>query len=1236
MATKTISGTITTGYTLSPTYSALTITGSGSITGSAGATGVTGQPGGTGGVGLTVTFAASIGNSGHLHGGQGGAGADTRYANGRYYYSNGGTGGAAVYLKTATLSNTGSIVGGYGGVGSGEGNYFVPDGAGGAGGAGVIIAAGASLTNSAFVHGGLGGLGGGSATFYGVGNNGGNGGDGVDLRAGGKLANAGTIIGGYGASGGFTPYASGLSGAGGAGVVSAATGGLTNTGLIQGGAGAASQRAGGQTYYTGSGGAGGVGLQYVATGNLTNMGRVIGGAGGAGPGYASGVAGGQGGAGLDLASGGVVTNNGSIIGGTGGTGGGGAFNLPAGAGGGGGAGLALNATGVVINNGLIEGGAGGQGGSANYGGDGGGAGTAIVFSAGGTLRNAGSIVTQNPGAGGAGQGGGPNGSSGAQGDGVLFQGAGSIVNGSASALIKGGAVGVYGAGGGALTLTNAGTISGGSGVSVQFNASADRLIVDAGSTWVGSAQGGGGTLELASGTSTVSGLGSSATLSGGEAMLFNGFGAYVIDSGASLSLTGTNTLGADQTLTNFGQLNGKLTLGQVSDRVAVEAGSKTGLVVGGGGALELGAATGVIQGLGATITLSGGASGQFTGFGSYDIDAGSAWTLSGNGALAASQTLNDAGYLTVTGSLASAGQIIGGVTTNQGTVASLGYISSGVGMNGGQLINGSASVTSALITSSAYAIYANTSGPASVINFGTILETGPNVNGTGVWLNGGGDLTNGSASDGKALISGYYGVYIGVAGVGTVTNYGAIDGVGGHGVELNGSSDRLIAEAGSSVIGLASSWGGTLELASGVGVITGLGATGTISGSEAMTFSGFGTYQLDAGTNVTLAGASNLGSPQSLALAAGAALTNKGTLTSAGTLMLSGKLSGPGTLAISGGTASIGAGAVLTVPTVSLTGGAISLTENLTFKGAFTEGPAATVTLGSKNKLTLSGAATLGGLINGAGTVVVANATVSGLTIGGTDVLSDTGKATQTGSLTIGDATTAKASLSIASGATWTINGAVGISHGASTGSTLKVGGALIKSGATGTSIVNLATTDTGVIEAAAGTLDMAGKLAGTGVLKIDTGATLEVDTTAASTLTATFDGGAATLALKSATTFGATISGFAVGDTIDLLGKKATGASINASDQLVIVNGTKAVATLQLTGTYSGATFSVGSDGNHGTDVTLLTAAKAPSPSGLIAAMAALGGGVSGSAASRASPDVSLNATRLSAPRAH
>ena len=325
--------------------------------------------------------------------------------------------------------------------------------------------------------------------------------------------------------------------------------------------------------------------------------------------------------------------------------------------------------------------------------------------------------------------------------------------------------------------------------------------------------------------------------------------------------------------------------------------------------------------------------------------------------------------------------------------------------------------------------------------------------------------------------------------------------------------------------------------------------------------------------------------------------------------------------------------------TWSISGGTASLNESLTFAGTFTEGAGATLTVASTDTLKLTGTASLGGVINGAGTVALSSATIGGLTVGGTDVLSVTGSVTQTGAVTIGDASKSSASLSIAKGATWTINGAVGISHGTSTKSSIKVAGTLIKSGATGSSVINLATTDTGLIEAAVGTLDFSNKVAGTGTVKIDAGATLEADSTMASTLTVAFNGAGATLALKKPTGVAATISGYAVGDTIDLLKIAATGASINGSDQLVIVNGATTVASLKLTGTYSGATFTIGSDGHGGTNVTLLTAAGVPppgsTPQAFVAAMAGLGG-ASGSAATLTHAPLTPLVQSLLSPGAH
>jgi len=222
--------------------------------------------------------------------------------------------------------------------------------------------------------------------------------------------------------------------------------------------------------------------------------------------------------------------------------------------------------------------------------------------------------------------------------------------------------------------------------------------------------------------------------------------------------------------------------------------------------------------------------------------------------------------------------------------------------------------------------------------------------------------------------------------------------------------------------------------------------------------------------------------------------------------------------------------------------------------------------------------------------------------------LSVTGTAVQSGAVTIGDASTKAAKLTIAAAATYTIDGDVGMARGTSGGSRLTVSGKLIKSAGTGASVIAVKVTDTGTIEAASGTLDFTQAMSGTGSMSVDSGATLEADLTVAHSLSMTFNGGNGVLALKDPSKFAATINGFAPGETIDLLGKKATTATLGTGDTLVIKNGSSAVATLQLAGTYTGDTFNVASDGNGGTDVTVSTSAPIVPPAGhqFIAAMAA------------------------------
>ena len=73
------------------------------------------------------------------------------------------------------------------------------------------------------------------------------------------------------------------------------------------------------------------------------------------------------------------------------------------------------------------------------------------------------------------------------------------------------------------------------------------------------------------------------------------------------------------------------------------------------------------------------------------------------------------------------------------------------------------------------------------------------------------------------------------------------------------------------------------------------------------------------------------------------------------------------------------AGAALGMGSWSLTGPTVtSIDEALTYKGAFSEGAGATLTLGAGHTTNLTGTSSLSGTVNGASTIKLSNGTVSG------------------------------------------------------------------------------------------------------------------------------------------------------------------------------------------------------------------------------------------------------------------
>ena len=199
--------------------------------------------------------------------------------------------------------------------------------------------------------------------------------------------------------------------------------------------------------------------------------------------------------------------------------------------------------------------------------------------------------------------------------------------------IRGGVYGIvlsYG------TVTNFSTISGGR-TAVFLSSSSDVLVVEAGCEFDGAIYGGGGTLVLANGTGTLTGLlpGSGVTVSGSMApTTFGSFATVEVGAGATFSSSGAVTIAilGVQTLIDAGSL----TLGGAKTTV-VNAGvietsgagvltvqgaiNNTGLLSADGGTLTVNGAvnnTGQLNADGGTLTVNG----AVTGRGRANVDGG--------------------------------------------------------------------------------------------------------------------------------------------------------------------------------------------------------------------------------------------------------------------------------------------------------------------------------------------------------------------------------------------------------------------------------------------------------------------------------------------------------------------------------------------------------------------------------------------------------------------------------------
>jgi hypothetical protein len=488
------------------------------------------------------------------------------------------------------------------------------------------------------------------------------------------------------------------------------------------------------------------------------------------------------------------------------------------------------------------------------------------------------------------------------------------------------------------------------------------------------------------------------------------------------------------------------------------------------------------------------------------------------------------------------------------------------------ILNGAGSTVQGLDTGSGQQVGLKTS--LTGIASGGVLEllAGRNFIAGGAVTNAGRLQLGGGAWSGGVLSDAAGSTLTGFGAVAsTFLDSGSVSSVGGA-LAFSGVSDSFAGSLGGTEIDFT---GGTDLLAGGASL--GAAAVG-VSGGAVVTL----------GTGLAYAGA--------LTEAAGSSLALKTyTLTLGGTgSSIAGTIGGSGSLVFSGGAQTLAAGAILSVSHWSITGGATTIAETLSYRGAFTQAGNTTLTLIAGDRLNLTGASSLASFVTGASRLTVANATVNGLRLGGTVILEDSGTVDQTGDIKVGDTSTSGATLTIDAGASWTLTGG-GIARGASTRSVINVKGGFTDTAA-GTTTVAVKIDNTGSVIVAEGLLNLTGALSGDGQLTIEAGAGLEAANTAAAGLTVTFQGGEGLLALAAPGRFLATIAGFDATDTLDLVAITATSASLAAGDKLLVKNGTRTIATLQLSGDYTGDTFATASDGAGGTYITLSGGgAKAP-----------------------------------------
>ena len=749
------------------------------------------------------------------------------------------------------------------------------------------------------------------------------------------------------------------------------------------------------------------------------------------------------------------------------------------------------------------------------------------------------------------------------------------------------------------TIINTGTIAGSKAAGVMLGsirtpASAGTIINQSGGLLTGASYG-----------AFVHGFGTVLNLAGGTIASDKlGVGVGFANESGTLSNAGTIVGGPQQDAVLFFGVSNRNRL------IAAPSGVFQGKVNGGYGVLELTAGTGTMSGVGSGIT----------NFSTLSFDPGAAWTIGGNAAglggfvaiegFTSGDTISLTSFVAVGGSFASDTLVLHDAVGAQVTLH----------------IDGD-------FTTGNFAVNSAPSGSTS------IALTAPR---TFTWTAGSGDWNTPLNWSPASVPSGFDSALINSSGR-NIISIGAgesetIDNVtiaAADTLAVSGTltANRIVDNAVLLFIGSHALDAASLSLAGTLAIQDGsltLGSSETITQSGAVALLASGSAATDAIINQGSINAAISGGSLSVA---SSSFINQGTISVVNETMTLGAAGGSwsnsGAITLAGTASLTLAGSVVTAAVGNIIGASsVSLVGTLNNAGATLTAVGHGRPLGTVN-LTTTGRVAGGTIADATGTGFAFNGgTFSGVTFQGpinliangavlnvVDGLDPSGTIALTG---------ANARLNfLASQTLDAVNFAIGNPAGADTitagssGGTLTLGShaSIVSSAANAAAVLNVSGARcvlAGTIDAVAmggtftilgGTFENDGSIivgnndrlvvgtgvTGAGTVGLSTGAIADFAGSVAATQRIGFSDATATLALESPSSFGATIEGFATGDTIDLPQIAASVATWQPeTGKLLIANGTIPIAALSLAGDYAVGRFIIGSDHTGGTAITL------------------------------------------------